>query len=317
MMTRILQNSLMKEMTTPANNKELIVIAGPTAIGKTGLGIAIARKLNTEIISADSRQIYKELSIGTAVPSKAELAEVRHHFIQNISIHESYNASKYEDDVNLLLEELFQHHDKIILCGGSGMYIDAVCKGIDLLPSIDPETRKKIQHQYEQEGIESLLEDLIKLDPASFDKIDLSNPKRVQKALEVSIITGKPYSSFLTSPEKKRAYKIKKIALDMNREELYQRINNRVNQMIEEGLEDEARSLYPLRKINALNTVGYKELFESFEGKITLDEAIIKIQSNTRNYARKQLTWFRKDESTKWFHPSDFEGIMEFIKSNQ
>jgi tRNA dimethylallyltransferase len=305
----------MKVMTIQGNNKELIVISGPTAIGKTGLSISIAKKLNTEIISADSRQIYKELSIGTAVPSLEELAQVKHHFIQNISVHDSYNASKYEDDVNLLLNELFQQYDKIILCGGSGMYIDAVCKGIDLLPAIDPETRNRIQLQFEQEGIESLLEDLLKLDPASFNKIDLSNPKRIQKALEISVITGKPYSSFLTSPEKKRAYTVKRIALDMNREELYERINTRVEEMINKGLEQEALSLYPYRKINALNTVGYKELFESFEGKISLDEAITKIQSNTRNYARKQLTWFRKDESTKWFHPSDIEAIMEFITS--
>jgi tRNA dimethylallyltransferase len=300
-------------MTVHRMNKELIVIAGPTAVGKTGLSIALAKKLNTEIISADSRQIYKELSIGTAVPSSQELAEVKHHFIQNISIHDSYNASRYEDDVNLLLEDLFLKHDRIILCGGSGLYIDAVCKGIDLLPSIDPGVRNKIQAQYENEGIESLLEDLLKLDPESFNKIDLDNPKRVQKALEISLITGKPYSSFLTSPEKKRFYTIKKITLDMKREELYDRINSRVVGMINNGLIQEAKSLYPHRKINALNTVGYKELFEHFEEKLSLEDAIIKIKSNTRNYARKQLTWFRKDENTKWFHPTEFEGIMNYI----
>jgi tRNA dimethylallyltransferase len=307
------QNSEMKGLKILRMNKELIVIAGPTGIGKTGLSIAIAKKLNSEIISADSRQIYKELKIGTAVPSKDELAQIRHHFIQTISIHDYYNASKYEDEVNLLLGKLFVKHDRVILCGGSGLYIDAVCKGIDLLPEIDPAIRDKIQQQYEKEGIESLLEDLLKLDPASFDKIDLNNPKRIQKALEISIITGKPYSSFLTSPEKKRVYKIKKIALDMNREELYERINSRVAGMVEHGLIDEARSFYPLKKINALNTVGYKELFEYFEGKLSLEEAIKKIKSNTRNYARKQLTWFRKDEGTKWFHPSEFEEIMNII----
>ncbi len=303
----------MKVMKIPENKKELIVIAGPTGIGKTALSIDIAQKLNTEIISADSRQIYKELHIGTAVPTSDELKKVPHYFIQNISIHESYNASKYENGVNLLLENLFKKFDKVILCGGSGMYIDAVCKGIDLLPSIDPETRNRIQLQFETEGIESLLEDLLKLDPASFDKIDLSNPKRIQKALEVSIITGKPYSSFLTSPEKIRNYTIKKIALDMNRDMLYERINARVDAMVEEGLVEESRSLYPYKKINALNTVGYKELFEYFEGKISLEEAIISIKSNTRYYARKQLTWFRKDQKTKWFHPSESEEIMNYI----
>jgi len=295
-------------------NKELIVIAGPTAVGKTALSIAIAKKLNTEIISADSRQIYKEMKIGTAIPSEEELSEVKHHFIQTISIHDYYNASKYEDDVNKLLDELFIRYDKVILCGGSGLYIDAVCKGIDLLPEFDPILRKKIQHQFETEGIESLLEDLLKLDPASFNKIDLDNPKRIQKALEISIITGKPYSSLLTSPEKKRPYTIKKIALDMKREELYERVNTRVNEMIKSGLVDEARTLYPMRKNNALNTVGYKELFQYFDGEISLEEAIIKIQSNTRNYVRKQLTWFRKDTAARWFHPGEFEHIMAYVE---
>ncbi len=303
-------------MAAPLMSKELIVIAGPTAVGKTALSIEIAKKLNTEIISADSRQIYKELKIGTAVPSAEELAQVKHHFIQTISIHDYYNASKYEDDVNLLLGELFLQHDHVILCGGSGLYIDAVCKGIDFLPEIDPEIRKRIQQQYNNEGIESLLEDLLKLDPASFNKIDLDNPKRIQKALEISIITGKPYSSFLSSPEKKRIYKIKKIIIDMNREDLYERINSRVFRMIQNGLVDEARNLYPLRKINALNTVGYKELFQYFERNISLDEAVTKIQSNSRNYARKQLTWFRKDKDAAWFHPSEFGKIMNMIRNS-
>jgi tRNA dimethylallyltransferase len=294
-------------------NKELIVIGGPTAIGKTALSIAIAKKLNTEIISADSRQIFRELKIGTAVPSPDELAEVKHHFIQSISIHDYYNASKYEDDVNLLLKELFVKYDRVILCGGSGLYIDAVCKGIDYLPEIDLNVRNKIQQQFDNEGIESLLEDLLKLDPDSFNKIDLDNPKRVQKALEISIITGKPYSSFLTSPDKKRSYNIKKIVLDMNREELYKRINSRVIKMMDNGLLDEVRELYPLKKINALNTVGYKELFDYLDKKTSLEEAINKIQSNTRKYARKQLTWFRKDNNTKWFHPAQVEMIMEHI----
>jgi tRNA dimethylallyltransferase len=300
-------------MTALRNNKELIVISGPTAIGKTSLAIAIAKKLNTEIISADSRQIYKELSIGTAVPSDGELEEVKHHFIQNISIFDYYNASKFEEEVNIVLENLFTKYDKVILCGGSGLYIDAVCKGIDFLPVIDPEVRNKIQQQFEKEGIESLLEDLLKLDPSSFEKIDLSNPKRIQKALEISTITGMPYSSFLTSTDKKRNFRIKKIALDIKREELYDRINSRVESMVEKGLEEEARNMYPHKSINALKTVGYKEFFEYFDGKMTLVDAITKIKSNTRNYARKQLTWFRRDKSVKWFHPTEFEGIINYI----
>ena len=309
-----LQISATMVMANPKTNKELIVIAGPTAIGKTALSIEIAEMLKTEIISADSRQIYKELNIGTAVPSSDELKRIKHHFIQNISIYDYYNASKYEDDVNHLLEKLFRKYDKVILCGGSGMYIDAVCKGIDQLPEIDPALRSKIQLQYEHEGLESLLEELIKRDPASFNKIDLDNPKRVQKALEISIATGKPYSSFLTSPEKKRPYRIKKIALDMKREELYERINARVINMMERGLAEEAKLFYPYRKNNALNTVGYKEMFLHFDGQLSLDEAITKIQSNTRNYARKQLTWFRKDKNISWFHPEETDKIHTFLR---
>jgi len=309
----MVQISVMKLMRSPQMNKELIVIAGPTAVGKTGLSIAIALKLKTEIISADSRQMYKELTIGTGIPSPEELAQVKHNFIHSISIYDYYNASKYENEVNLLLDKLFLDHDRVILCGGSGLYIDAVCKGIDSLPEIDSEIREKVQQQFENEGIESLRKDLLKLDPASYNKIDLNNYKRIQKALEISLITGKPYSSFLTSPKKKRTYNIKKIALDMNREELYRKINSRVNEMMENGLIEEAKSLYPHRKINALNTVGYKELFNFFEGKCNLEEAVTKIQSNTHNYARKQLTWFRKDQNYKWFHPSEYEKIMSFI----
>jgi len=304
-------------MATNLKNKQLIVIAGPTAVGKTAFGISIAKSLNTEIISADSRQIYKELQIGTAVPSPEELETVKHHFIRTISIHDTYNAGKYEEDVNLLLEKLFKKYDQVVLCGGSGLYIDAVCKGIDYFPEMDPAIRNKIQKQFDTEGIESLLEDLLKYDPESFNKIDLDNPKRIQKALEISILTGKPYSSFLTSPVKKRNYRIRKIALDLNREKLYDRINSRVIRMFETGLKEEAEKLYPLRKINALNTVGYKELFDHFDGKISLEDAIRKIQSNTRKYARKQLTWFRKDIETRWLKDSTLEDVMKIIEETE
>jgi tRNA dimethylallyltransferase len=303
------------KMAAHPKNRELIVIAGPTAVGKTSLSIAIAEKLGTEIISADSRQIYREMKIGTAVPSSLELSRVKHHFIQTVSIHDYYNASKYEDDVNLRLSELFRSHDRVVMCGGSGLYIDAVCKGIDLLPEIDPEVRQNVQKKLDSEGLESLLEDLLTLDPDSFSRIDLSNPKRVQKALEISIITGKPYSSFLTAPRKKRDYVIKKLAINMDREELYQRINSRVIKMMDEGLEAEARELYPYRSSNALNTVGYRELFSYFEGSVSLEDAVTAIQSNTRNYARKQLTWFRKDSETAWFHPSETEKILKYINT--
>ncbi len=309
-------NSAKKTMAAATKNKELIVIEGPTAVGKTELSIRLAEKLGTEIISADSRQIYREMRIGTAVPSESELSRVKHHFIRTVSVHEYYNASRYEDEVNLLLSGLFQEKDKVILCGGSGLYIDAVLKGIDLLPEIDPEVRAKIQEQLDTYGLESLLEDLLRLDPDSFSRIDLSNPKRVQKALEISIITGKPYSSFLTSPKKERAYRVKKIALNRDREELYARINSRTGVMMEEGLLKEAEELYPHRRLNALNTVGYRELFAFMEGLTGLEQALTDIRSNTRNYARKQLTWFRKDPETAWFHPSDEKAIFEYINNS-
>jgi tRNA dimethylallyltransferase len=298
-------------------NKELIVIAGPTGIGKTELGIEIAQRLKTEIISADSRQIYKELSIGTAVPSQNQLAIVPHHFIQNKSIHEYYNASKYENEVIHLLGDLFKKYNQIIMVGGSGMYIDAVRKGIDELPEIDMELRKSLFKRLEEEGLESLRKELKVLDPVSYEKIDLKNPKRVQKALEISLMTGKPYSSFMHAPEKPRDFKIKLIALDMKREELYKRINQRVIQMIEKGLVEEAKSLKSFKSVNALKTVGYKEIFTFLDQKISLEEAIEKIQANTRKYARKQLTWFRKENNYQWFHPYDLDGIYKLVSDEK
>lgn len=294
-------------------NKELIVIEGPTAIGKTAVSIRVAEILKTEILSADSRQMYREMSIGTAVPSIQDQKKIKHHFIQHISVRDYYNASRFENDANHLLDSLFKNYEKVIMTGGSGLYIDAVCSGIDDLPEIDPEVRLRVQEQFNTGGIESLLEDLIRLDPRSFDTIDLNNPKRIQKALEICIITGKPYSSFLTAPQKKRNYTIRRIALDMERSSLYDRINKRVDGMFTNGLVEEAETLYPMRSFNALNTVGYRELFEYFDGKTTLGEAREKIKSNTRNYARKQLTWFRKHKDNKWFHPDDFDGILKYI----
>ncbi len=294
-------------------NKELIVIAGPTAVGKTSLSVDIAEKTATEIISCDSRQIYREMTIGTAVPSPEFLTRVKHHFVQTISIHDTYNASKYENDVITLLGSLFRKYDKVIMTGGSGLYIDTVRFGIDDLPEMDPDIRARIQKQYDEEGLESLRHALKKLDPETYAKIDLRNPKRIQKAIEITLITGKPYSSFLTTPRKKRDFGFKLIALNRERGELYDNINRRVYDMMHRGLEDEARRLYAFRKNNALNTVGYKELFDHFEGKTSLEEAITRIQSNTRRYARKQLTWFKKDEDWHWFHAGQEEQILDFI----
>ncbi len=294
-------------------SKELIVIAGPTAIGKTSLAVEIAENTGTEIISSDSRQIYREMSVGTAVPSAEYLRRVKHHFIHVKSIQDYYNASLYETEVLALLRQLFRLYDKVVMTGGSGLYIDAVRFGIDDLPEMDRHIRARIQEQFRTEGIESLQTDLKRLDPESWARIDLKNPKRLQKALEITLITGKPYSSFLTASRKTRDFSFRLIALDRPREELYENINRRVLEMIDKGLVEEARKLYPFRKNNALNTVGYKELFEHFEEKTSLDEAIERIRANTRKYARKQLTWFRKDPEWNWFHPDDREDILKFV----
>ena len=302
-------------------NKYLIVIAGPTAVGKTTTAINIARHFETSIISADSRQIFKELFIGTAVPNKEQLKQVPHYFIQNKSIHNHYNASNYELEVNQLLTELFKGNDIVILAGGSGLYIDAVCTGIDDLPEIDPEIRNKIQLQFEKEGVEGLRQNLKILDPVYYEKVDLKNYKRIQKALEVTLMTGKPYSSFLTSIKKERNYRIIRVALEKDRKILYNDINKRIIEMMDDGLEEEARNYYSFRNTNALKTVGYKELFLFFDGEISRDEAIISIQANTRKYARKQLTWFRKGKLYQWFNPSEESKIIDFIeqeiKSNE
>ena len=293
--------------------KNLIVILGPTGIGKTDLSIEIAKNFNTEIISSDSRQIYKELKIGTAPPSKEQLNAVKHHFIANKSIHDYFNASMYEFDVIDLLSELFKEKDFVLLVGGSGMYIDAVCYGIDELPTIDDEIRSNLLKQYETEGIASLRFTLKRLDPKHYKTVDLNNHKRILKALEVSIQTGKPYSSFLTNKKKKRNFNIIKIGLNKDRDELHETINNRVDKMIEQGLINEAKSFYKSKGVNALKTVGYKELFDYFAGEIDLQTAIELIKRNTRRYARRQLTWFRKYEKIEWFEPSERNKIIEYI----
>jgi len=295
-------------------NKYLIVLAGPTAVGKTSLGIVLAKAFQTEIISADSRQMYREMKIGTAVPNESQLKEIPHHFIQFLSIHEYYNASMYEQQALALLSRLFEQKDILLMVGGSGLYIQAVCKGIDDLPGIDHEIRNELQERYKKEGIESLRFDLKRLDPDYYNKVDLQNPNRILKALEISYMTGKPYSSLLTNPLRERQFNTIMTGLNMDRERLYSRINNRVDQMIQDGLVEEARKLMEHKHLNALNTVGYKELFQFFDGKLKLDQAIEQIKNNTRNYARKQITWFNRDRDLKWFEPDNREDIISFIK---
>ncbi|MBN2773436.1 MAG: tRNA (adenosine(37)-N6)-dimethylallyltransferase MiaA [Prolixibacteraceae bacterium] len=296
-------------------DKTLIIILGPTGIGKTNTAVRIARQLNTEIISADSRQIFRELHIGTAVPSPEELGMVKHHFIQTHSIQEYYNASRFESDILALLDELFRQKDYVVMTGGSMLYIDAVCKGIDELPDVDPELRESLIQIWKNEGLENLRLRLKKLDPVYYSHADLKNPKRILHALEICLMTGKPYSSFRLNETKKRPFKILKIGLNCDREILYGRINNRVDKMIEKGLVEEAKKVYQLKHLNSLNTVGYKEIFAALDGKVNLEEAIVQIKNNTRKYARKQLTWFRRDKSIKWFEPEQDDQILHFIKS--
>jgi tRNA dimethylallyltransferase len=298
------------------NKPILIVITGPTAIGKTTVSTEVARFFNTEIVSADSRQLYSEMSIGTAVPGQSELLEIKHHFIHSHSIHGYYNASRFEEEVIEKLKELFSSYNAVVMTGGSMLYIDAVCKGIDDLPAIDMQTRQNLIQIFETEGIESLRLTLKKLDPEYYCEVDLKNHKRLLHALEICIMTGKPYSSFRTQPQKERPFHILKIGLNTDRKDLYARINQRVDQMIAAGLEEEARNLFSFRNNNALNTVGYREWFNHFDGLISKEEAIEKIKSNTRRYARKQLTWFKRDQDITWFDISEINRIIPFIELN-
>jgi len=293
----------------------LIVITGPTASGKTDVAIELATHFHTEIISSDSRQIYKELQVGTAVPAFEQLNKIKHHFIQNQSIHDYYNAYMFEVEVLGLLEKLFQKHPVVIMAGGSGMYIDAVCNGIDDLPTIDSQLRKDLMEKYQNEGIEYLRKQLKILDPVYYSNADLKNHKRMLKAIEVCLMTGRPYSSLLTGQKKERPFNIIKVGLNTDREILYDRINKRVDEMMNNGLLDEARSLVSCRHLNSLNTVGYKELFEHFENKISLEEAVELIKRNTRRYAKRQLTWFQRDKEIKWFEPFQIDEILSYVDS--
>jgi tRNA dimethylallyltransferase len=295
------------------STKHLIILSGPTASGKTTLAISLARHLHTGIINADSRQVYKEMTIGTAAPSREEQNMAKHFFVGHRSIHQPYNASQFEQDVIALLNHWYADHDLMIMAGGSGMYIDAVCRGIDDLPTVDAAVREHIHEEYRLTGIEGIRSRLEKADPVYFQKVDRNNPQRIMKALEISEMTGRPYSSFLTGSYKERKFKTLRISLDMPRKELHDRINKRTEDMMSNGLLQEAQLLFPFRSLNALNTVGYKELFSYFEGKTTLNQAVEKIKDHTRQYARRQLTWFRRDKDTNWFHPSDFTEILNCI----
>lgn len=296
--------------------KTLIVLVGPTGVGKTETSLVLAETLHAPIINADSRQIYKGMGIGTAAPTPEEQARVEHHFVQFLNPGEYYSAAQFELDVMARLDTLFQSHDYVLLSGGSMMYIDAVCKGIDDIPTVDAETRKMMLERYEAEGLERLCSELRVLDPEYYQVVDLKNPKRVIHALEICYMTGKTYTSFRTNTRKERPFRIVKIGLKREREILYDRINRRVTQMLEMGLEQEVRSLMPYRNTNALNTVGYKEMFAYFDGAMTLEQAADKIRQNSRIYSRKQMTWFKRDEEIKWFEPGQMSEIMNYIEKS-
>jgi len=297
------------------SHKTLIVITGPTAVGKTSLCLDIARRLDIPVINADSRQIYREMRIGTAQPTADEMGGVRHYFVGTLNLSDYYSASMYEQDVLRLLDTLLADSDYALMAGGSMMYIDAVCDGIDDIPTVDDETRQTMKRRLQDEGLEALVEELRQLDPEHYAIVDRKNPRRVVHALEICHMTGRTYTSYRTAKKKQRPFRIVKIGLNREREELYSRINQRVDQMMAQGLLEEARRLYPYRALNALNTVGYKELFEYFEGRWSLQEAVERIKGNTRRYARKQLTWYKKDETIRWFHPDDEKGIIDYIYS--
>ena len=296
--------------------KTLIVITGPTAVGKTALCLDIAQHFGIPIINADSRQIYKELKIGTASPTIEQMRRVPHYFVGSLSLHDYYSASLFEQQVLEILQREFEHSDYALLTGGSMMYIDAVCNGIDDIPTVDDATRELLKSRLSNEGLEPLVEELRRLDPEYYEIVDKQNPRRVVHGLEICLMTGKTYTSFRKREIKQRPFRIVKIGLNRDREELYNRINQRVDQMMTDGLLDEAKRLYPMRHMNALNTVGYKEMFAYLDGTWTLEEAVERIKGNTRRYARKQLTWYKKDEQIRWFHPNEIEQIYSYISQD-
>lgn len=293
----------------------LFVLIGPTGVGKTELSLRIAEEFDTCIISADSRQLYADLKIGTAAPTAEQLSRVRHYFVGTLQLTDYYSAAQYETEVMQLLEKLFQEKKVVLLTGGSMMYIDAVCKGIDDIPTVDADTRSLMLQKYENEGLDRLGAELKLLDPEYYQIVDLKNPKRVIHALEICYMTGQTYTSFRTNQQKERPFHIVKVGLTRDREELYDRINRRVDQMMADGLLDEVRSVYAHKDYNSLNTVGYKELFKYLDGEWTLDFAVEKIKQNSRIYSRKQMTWFKRDKDIRWFHPEQETEILSYLRS--
>ena len=298
-------------------NNYLLVVGGPTAVGKTAFSIRLAQHYKTEIISADSRQLYQQLNIGTAKPSPEELAAAPHHFIDTLSPEQEYNAGAFERDALALLENLFLERRHVVVTGGSGMYVQALCQGIDEMPQVPSTVREQLNLALEQKGLEPLVEQLKLVDPTYYEQVDRSNPQRVLRALEICLHTGKPYSSFRQQNFKERPFHTIKIGLERPREELYDRIDQRMDAMLTEGLFEEARQLYPYRSLNALQTVGYKEIFDYLDGCYDKEEAVRLLKRNSRRYAKRQLTWFRKDSEFAWFHPDDFDGALAFIEQEK
>ena len=294
-------------------NKVLVVLLGPTGVGKTEISLRMAEHFGCPIVSSDSRQFYRELKIGTAAPTEFQLKRVKHYFIGSHSIHDEYNAGQYEVDVMQLLDALFRQNDVVMLVGGSMMYIDAVCNGIDDMPNIDNETREFWRQQYAENGLGYIQNELKRLDPKHYGEVDLQNYKRVLHALEICSITGKPFSDIRTGIRKERPFNIVKIGLNRPRSELYERINNRVDEMMAEGLLEEARHFYEFRHLNTLNTVGYKELYEYLDGNWPLDFAVNMIRQDSRRYAKRQMTWFNRDKEIHWFHPDMDNAILDYI----
>jgi tRNA dimethylallyltransferase len=295
--------------------KTLVVLLGPTAVGKTDLSLELAEQLHTSIISADSRQLYADLKIGTAAPTPDQQARVQHHFVGTLQLSDYYSAARYADEVLALLDTLFQQQDVALLTGGSMMYIDAVCQGMDDIPTVDADTRAMMWKRYDEVGLEGIQRELKMLDPEYYAIVDLKNHKRIIHALEIYYMTGKTFTSFRQSKQAERPFHIIKIGLNRERDELFSRINQRVDQMMQEGMLEEAKKVYPYRHLNSLNTVGYKELFKYLDGEWTIEEAVEKIKRNTRIYAKKQLTWFKKDMSIRWFHPDQRTDIISYINS--
>lgn len=296
------------------SGKYLIVVGGPTAVGKTAFSIALAKALQTVILSADSRQLYKDLTIGTAKPSAEELQAARHYFIDILPPDQAYDAGQFEKDALALLDKLFQEHDTVVVAGGSGLYVKALCEGFDHMPEVPQGIREQLNKELEQKGLDPLLTELQTVDEPYYQQVDRQNPQRIIRALEVYRASGKPYSFYRKDEKIKRPFNIIKIGLERNRKELYQRINLRIDQMIAEGLEDEARSLYPYRTLNALQTVGYQEWFAYFEGEYDYEEAVRLLKRNSRRYAKRQLTWFKRDAGFTWFHPNQLAQALRFIR---